>query len=349
MDEAAVRRMLKDQTDAIYVELHTQLTALHVELQGIKSLVLNRHGAGGDPGLSRSMRLEQGITRIETLTLKYNQPILHQQRFSKPTTLGDYITEARLGDQGVLSVNKTTIVNSGGEHNQKGATGVLYDQVLRLGELLIDDLFDQLQGLSIYLKIDLRSGYHQLRVRNKDIPKTAFRIRYRHYEFQIEAVKNWTSPTTPTEIRQFLGLAGYYRRFIKDFSKIAKSLTKLIQKNKKYIWGKDQESACQLLKQKLCEAPILSLPKGNDDFVVYCDTSHQGLGAVLMQIEKVIAYASQQLKPNEENYTTHDFELGTVVFALKIWRHYLYGTKCTVFTNPKSLQHILDQKELNMR
>ncbi|GKA44448.1 putative reverse transcriptase domain-containing protein, partial [Tanacetum coccineum] len=96
-------------------------------------------------------------------------------------------------------------------------------------------------------------------------------------------------------------------------------------------------------------APILALPEGNDDFVVYCDASHQGLGAVLMQREKVIAYASRQLKPNEENYTTHDLELGAVVFALKIWRHYLYGTKCTVFTDHKSLQHILDQKELNMR
>ncbi|GKE09857.1 reverse transcriptase domain-containing protein [Tanacetum coccineum] len=104
-----------------------------------------------------------------------------------------------------------------------------------------------------------------------------------------------------------------------------------------------------MLKQKLCEDPILALPEGNDDFVVYCDASHQGLGAMLMQREKVIAYASRQLKPNEENYTTHHLELGAVVFALKIWRHYLYGKKCTVFTNYKSLQHILDPKELNMR
>ncbi|GJY85710.1 putative reverse transcriptase domain-containing protein [Tanacetum coccineum] len=166
---------------------------------------------------------------------------------------------------------------------------------------------------------------------------------------KIEAVKNWTSPTTPTEVRQFLGLAGYYRRFIKGFSKIAKPLTKLTQKNKSYIWGEEQESAFQLLKQKLCEAPILALPEGNDNFVVYCDASLQGLGAVLMQREKVIAYASRQLKPHEENYTTHDLELGAVIFALKIWRHYLYGTKCTVFTDHKSLQHILRQKELNMR
>ncbi|GKB60190.1 putative reverse transcriptase domain-containing protein [Tanacetum coccineum] len=118
---------------------------------------------------------------------------------------------------------------------------------------------------------------------------------------KIEAVKNWTSPTTPTEIRQFLGLTSYYRRFIKDFSKIAKSLTELTQKNKKYIWGENQESAFQLLKQKVCEALILALPEGNDDFVVYCDASHQGLETVLMQREKVIAYASRQLKPNEEN------------------------------------------------
>ncbi|GKE07666.1 putative reverse transcriptase domain-containing protein [Tanacetum coccineum] len=107
-------------------------------------------------------------------------------------------------------------------------------------------------------------------------------------------------------------------RFIKDFSKIAKSLTELTQKNKKYIQGEDQELAFQLLKQKLCEAPILALLEGNDDFVVYCDASYQGMGAVLMQREKVIAYASQQLKPNEENYSTHDLELGAVVFALKI-------------------------------
>ncbi|GJR93716.1 reverse transcriptase domain-containing protein [Tanacetum coccineum] len=307
----------------------------------------------------------------------------------------------------------------------------------------IDDLFDQIQGSSIYSKIDLRSGYHQLRVREEDIPKTAFRTRYGHYEFQvmpfgltnapavfmdlmnrvckpyldkfvivfiddiliysrneeehashlriilellrreklyakfskcefwirivqflghlidsqglhvdpakIEAVKNWTSPTTPTEVRQFLGLAGYYRRFIEGFSKIAKPLTKLTQKNKNYVWSEEQESAFQLLKQKLCEAPILALPEGNDNFVIYCDASLQGLGVVLMQREKVIAYASRKLKPHKENYTTHDLELGAVIFALKIWRHYLYGTKCTVFTDHKSLQHILRQKELNMR
>ncbi|GJY48708.1 reverse transcriptase domain-containing protein [Tanacetum coccineum] len=307
----------------------------------------------------------------------------------------------------------------------------------------IDDLFDQLQGSSVYSKIDLRSGYHQLRVREEDIPKTAFRTRYGHYEFQvmpfgltnapavfmdlmnrvckpyldkfvivfiddiliysknkkehkehlkqilellkkeelyakfskcefwipkvqflghvidsegihvdpakIESIKDWTSPKSPTEIRQFLGLAGYYRRFIEGFSKIAKPMTKLTQKKIKFEWGDKQEAAFQLLKQKLCSAPILALPEGSEDFIAYCDASKKGLGAVLMQREKVISYASRQLKIHEKNYTTHDLELGAVVFALKIWRHYLYGTKCTVFTDHKSLQHILDQKELNMR
>ncbi|GJU02922.1 putative reverse transcriptase domain-containing protein [Tanacetum coccineum] len=252
----------------------------------------------------------------------------------------------------------------------------------------IDDLFDQLQGSSVYSKIDMRSGYHQLRVREEDIPKTAFRTRYGHYEFQvmpfgltnapavfmdlmnrvckpfldkfviffiddiliysknkkeheehlkavlellkkeefqgihvdpakIESIKVWESPKTPTEIRQFLGLARYYRRFIEGFSKIAKSMTKLTQKGVKFDWGDKQEAAFQLLKQKLCSAPILALPEGSEDFVVYCDASHKGLGAVLMQREKVISYASRQLKIHENNYTTHDLELGSVVFSLK--------------------------------
>ncbi|GJW38386.1 putative reverse transcriptase domain-containing protein [Tanacetum coccineum] len=138
---------------------------------------------------------------------------------------------------------------------------------------MIDDLFGQLQGSNVYSKIDLRSGYHQLRVREEDIPKTAFKTR----------------------------------------------------------------------------APILALPQGAENLIVYCDASHKGLGAVLMQNDKVIAYASRQLKIHEKNYTTHDLELGAVVFALKIWRHYLYGTKRTVFMDHKSLRYILDQKELTMR
>nr|GFB48283.1 putative reverse transcriptase domain-containing protein [Tanacetum cinerariifolium] len=133
------------------------------------------------------------------------------------------------------------------------------------------------------------------------------------------------------------------------FSKITKPMTKLTQKKVKFEWGDKQEAAFQLLKQKLCSAPILDLPEGSEDFIVYGDASNKGLGVVLMQSEKVISYALRQLKIHEKNYTTHDLELGAVVFALKSWRHYLYGTKCTLFTDYKSLQHILEQKELNMR
>ncbi|GJT28761.1 putative reverse transcriptase domain-containing protein [Tanacetum coccineum] len=157
------------------------------------------------------------------------------------------------------------------------------------------------------------------------------------------------SPKSPTEIHQFLGLAGYYRRFIEGFSKIAKPMTKLTQKKVKFVWGDKQEAAFQLLKQKLCSVLILALPERSEDFITHCDASIKGLGVVLMQREKVIAYASRQLKIHEKNYTTHDLELGAVVFAYKIWRRYLYRTKCTVFTGHKSLQHILNQKELNMR
>ncbi|GJV07030.1 putative reverse transcriptase domain-containing protein, partial [Tanacetum coccineum] len=221
----------------------------------------------------------------------------------------------------------------------------------------IDDLFDQLQGLSVYSKIDLRSGYHQLRVRNEDIPKTAFRIRYEHYEFQVMPYGLTNAPAVFMDlmnrvckpyldkfvivfiddiliysrnkeehtdhlriILELLRKEKLYAKFSKcDFwISIVQFLGHLIDsqglhvdpakieaKNKKYIWGEDQETAFQLLKQKLCEAPILALPEGNDDFVIYCDASHQGLGAVLMQKEKLFAYASRQLKPHEENYTTH--------------------------------------------
>nr|GEZ67421.1 reverse transcriptase domain-containing protein [Tanacetum cinerariifolium] len=113
---------------------------------------------------------------------------------------------------------------------------------------------------------------------------------------KIESIKDWASPKSPTEIRQFLGLAGYYRRFIEGFSKIAKSMMKLTQKGIKFDWGEKEENAFLLIKQKLCSASILALPKGSEDFVVYCDVSHKGLGVVLMQREKVIAYASRQLK-----------------------------------------------------
>ncbi|GJW80058.1 putative reverse transcriptase domain-containing protein [Tanacetum coccineum] len=175
----------------------------------------------------------------------------------------------------------------------------------------IDDLFDQLQGSSIYSKIDLRSGYHQLRVREQDIPKTLFRTWYGHYEFQVMPFGLTNAPADKMEHEEHL-----------------KAILELLKKEKLYakfskceFWipkGEKEENAFQLIKQKLCSVPILALPEGSKDFVVYCDASHKGMGAVLMHREK-------------------------------IWRHYLYGTKCTVFTDHKSLQHILDQKELNMR
>ncbi|GJT51799.1 putative reverse transcriptase domain-containing protein [Tanacetum coccineum] len=175
----------------------------------------------------------------------------------------------------------------------------------------IDDLFDQLQGSRYFLKIDLRYGYHQLRVCEEDIPKTAFRTRYGHFEFtvmpfgltnapairflghvvnsegihvdpsKIEVVKNWKTPKTSTEICSFLELAGYYRRFIVNFSKIAKPLTLLTQKDKKFEWGNEQENAFQTLKDVLCDAPILALLEGTNDFVVYCDASNQGKANVV--------------------------------------------------------------------
>ncbi|KAI3514654.1 hypothetical protein L1887_13250 [Cichorium endivia] len=307
----------------------------------------------------------------------------------------------------------------------------------------IDDLFDQLQGAGHFSKIDLRSGYHQLKVRDEDVEKTAFRTRYGHFEFlvmpfgltnapaafmdlmnrvckpfldkfvivfiddiliyskseaehkehlkmvletlkreklyaklskcefwigevqflghvvnkdgikvdpaKIEAVMNWEKPKNPTEIRSFLGLAGYYRRFIEGFSKIACPLTLLTKKNEKFVWTDKQEEAFELLKKKLCEAPILSLPEGTEDFAVYSDASGLGIGCVLTQRGKVIAYASRQLKEHELNYPTHDKELAAVIHALKIWRHYLYGTQCKLFTDHQSLQYLFSQKDLNAR
>ncbi|KAI3672437.1 hypothetical protein L6452_38525 [Arctium lappa] len=283
----------------------------------------------------------------------------------------------------------------------------------------IDDLFDQLQGASYFSKIDLRSGYHQLKVREEDVPKTAFRMRYGHFEFlvmpfgltnapatfmglinrvcspfldkcvivfiddiliysqsmsdheehlqsvlellkleklyakfskcefwlrevqflghvvsedgikvdptKITAIKEWEVPKTPSEVRSFLGLAGYYRRFIQDFSRIATPLTALTRKNVKFAWKEIQEDAFSELKKRLSSTPILSLPNGTKGFVIFSDASRLGLGCVLMQQGKVIAYASRQLKDHERNYPTHDLELAAVIFALKIWRHYLYG------------------------
>ncbi|GJS89154.1 putative reverse transcriptase domain-containing protein [Tanacetum coccineum] len=175
------------------------------------------------------------------------------------------------------------------------------------------------------LRMYLRSRYHQLRVREEDIPKTAFRTRYGHFEFTVMPFGLTNTPA------------------------IAKPLTLLTQKNKAYVWGDKQEESFRILKEKLYNAPVLALPDGPNDFVVYCDASNQGFGCVLMQRGKVIVYASRQLKIHEKNYTTHDLELGAVVFALKTWRHYLYGTKSVIYTDHKSLQYLFEQKELNMR
>ncbi|GJS11378.1 putative reverse transcriptase domain-containing protein [Tanacetum coccineum] len=279
----------------------------------------------------------------------------------------------------------------------------------------IDDLFDQLQGFSVYSKIDLRLGYHQLRIKEEDIPITAFRTQYGHFEFQVMPFGLTNAPAVFMDlmnrvcksyldkfvivsiddslvyskdeeehgkhlktILELLKKEKLYAKFLKcdfwldsvqflgyviDHSGVYVDPAKieaikswaapttpmeLTQKNKKYEWGEEEE-AFQTLKQKLCSAPILALPEGTEDFLVYCDASLKGYGAVLTQREKVIVYAFRQLKVHEENYTTHDLELGAVIFALRLWRHYLYGTKCVVFTDHKILQYILNQKELNLR
>ncbi|GJY93315.1 putative reverse transcriptase domain-containing protein [Tanacetum coccineum] len=215
---------------------------------------------------------------------------------------------------------------------------------------MIDDLFDQLQGLSVYSKIDLRSGYHQLRVRDEDIRKTAFRTRYKHYEFQVmpfgltnasavfmDLMNRVCKPYLDKFVIVFIDDILIYSRNKEEHANHLRIILELLKKEKLYakfskcdFWIRIVQFLGHLIdsqglhvdpakiEAKLCEAPILALPEGNDDFVVYCDASHQGLGAVLMQREKVIAYASRQLKPDEENYTTHDLKLGAVVFALKI-------------------------------
>ncbi|WVZ80721.1 hypothetical protein U9M48_028178 [Paspalum notatum var. saurae] len=307
----------------------------------------------------------------------------------------------------------------------------------------IDILFDQLGGATVFSKIDLRSGYHQIKVREEDIPKTAFSTRYGLYEYlvmsfgltnasaffmylmnsvfmneldkfvvvfiddilvysknekeheehlrivlsrlrehklyakfskcafwlkevaflghilsakgvavdpsKVEDVLNWKQPQTVIEIRSFLGLAGYYRRFIKDFSKIAKPMTALTQKNAKFAWGPKCEEAFGTLKKLLTSAPVLAQPDITKPFDVYCDASGSGLGCVLMQEGRVIAYASCQLRKHEVNYPTHDLELLAVVYALKKWRHYLLGNTCHIYTDHKSLKYIFTQPELNMR
>ena len=164
---------------------------------------------------------------------------------------------------------------------------------------------------------------------------------------KIEAIVNWKLPMNVSEVCSFLGLAGYYRKFVEGFSKIATTLTNLLKKDQKFEWSDTCQHSFMELRQRLTTAPVLALPSGKDGYVVYSDASRQGLGCVLMQDGRVIAYAFYQLKKNEQNYPTHDLELAAVVFALKIWRHYLYGVPCQIFTDHKSLQYIFTQKELN--
>jgi hypothetical protein len=307
----------------------------------------------------------------------------------------------------------------------------------------IDILFDQLTGARVFSKIDLRSGYHQIRIRPEDIPKTAFTTRYGLFEYlvmsfrltnalahftylmnsvfmpdldkfvvvfiddiliyskneeehaqhlrvvltrlrehqlyakfskcvfwleeiqflghvlsargiavdpsKIKDILEWKPPTTVHQVRSFLGLAGYYRRFIPDFSKLVKPITSQLKNETKFNWSLKCNEAFEKLKTLLTTAPVLAQPDINKPFDVYCDASGSGLGCVLMQEGRVIVYASRQLRRHEEHYPTHDLELAAVVHALKIWRHYLLGKVCHIYTDHKSLKYIFTQSELNMR
>ena len=166
---------------------------------------------------------------------------------------------------------------------------------------------------------------------------------------KVEVVMSWERLKSVFEIRSFMGLAGYYRRFIEDFSRIAAPMTRLTRKEVKFDWDDRCEEAFQELKKRLTSAPILIVPDRGQGYTVYCDASRAGLGCVLMQSRRVVAYGSRQLKNHEQNYPTHDMELAAVVFALKIWRHYLYGKEFEVYSDHKSLKYIFTQRDLNMR
>jgi hypothetical protein len=166
---------------------------------------------------------------------------------------------------------------------------------------------------------------------------------------KVQEGMNWKPPRTVRQIRSFLGLAGYYRRFIPDFSRIAKPITELLKKEAMFVWGQKCEDAFHTLRQHLTTAPVLAQPDISKPFDVYYDASSTGLGCVLMQDNRVIAYASRALRSHEQNYPTHDLELAAVVHALKMWRHYLMGTHCNIFTDHKSLKYIFTQADLNMR
>ena len=158
---------------------------------------------------------------------------------------------------------------------------------------------------------------------------------------KIEAIVNWKLPRNVTEVRSFLGLAGYYIRFVKGFSVIASPLTKLLKQGVKFRWTDKCKNSFEQLKEMLVEALVLTQPTSRKEYTLYSGASSIGLGCVLMQDGKVVAYSSRQLKPYEQNYSTHDLELVTIVIALKIWRHYLYGEKCIIYTDHKSLKYLL--------
>jgi ribonuclease HI len=160
---------------------------------------------------------------------------------------------------------------------------------------------------------------------------------------------DWKPPTSVHQIRSFLGLAGYYRRFIPDFSKIAKPMMELLKKEVKYQWDDKCDEAFHTLRKLLTTAPVLAQLDNTQPFDVYCDASGTGLGCVLMQNDRVIAYASRALQNHEQNYPTYDLELAAVVHALKISRHHLMGAKCSIYTDHKSLKYIFTQADLNMR
>src|SRR3954463_12435497 len=306
----------------------------------------------------------------------------------------------------------------------------------------INDLYDQLAGSSVFSKMDLRLGYHQIKIRNEDIPKTVFTTRYGLYEYtvmsfgltnapatfsrmmnsifmeyldkfvvvylddiliysrneeehaehlrlvltklrehrlyakfskcefwlpevtylghmisakgivvnpeRVQAVLDWTPPESVKQVRSFLGLASYCRRFVENFSKVAKPLTELLKKDKKFLWTPKCEESFQELKRRLTSVPILAPLDTKRDFEIYCDASRQGLGCILMQDRHVVAYASRQLCPHEENYPTHDLELAVVVHALKTWRHYLLGNHCEIYSDHQSLKYIFTQPDLNL-
>jgi hypothetical protein len=166
---------------------------------------------------------------------------------------------------------------------------------------------------------------------------------------KVTSIMDWKTPSTVSEIQSFLGLAGYYRRFIEGFSKIAKPTTSLLEKGKEFKWTDKCQESFDQLRSKLMAAPVLIMLDLQKIFDIYCDASRQGLGCVLMQEGHVIAYASHQLRKHELNYPTHDLELAVVLHALKIWRHYIMGTKCRIYTDHNSLKYIFTQKDINLR